>query len=212
MSTLKFTGKQFKALMANCIERNKLVKGSAENLHYPVLSAGGKLIFTDSYTMVSVETSLVTVQSADKQYVDGGLMRLDFDLWEKILVKDKFEINEIGLYKNGKLFGTWKYVNTATSSGFADIIDTAKNKAASGTMDDMRYYYQNFCFRGKYLSRMTDIAEAFDCCVNVIPCINVVPDSENQPFGKRYQHTESFCEFPYCSYNICGVVMSMKRS
>ena len=115
-----FDGKQWKALMAHCLDKKIIKKRINNNLHWPVLCQG-HLVFTDSFSIASVKVPIVTVHAADPEYVGGGLMRLDHDLFEKVLVKDIFTVTEDGLFKNGKQISEWRYINTASTAGFTSI-------------------------------------------------------------------------------------------
>ena len=194
-----FTGKQWKALIAHCKDKKKMDRTTNDNLRWPVLDQG-HLIFTDTRCMVSVEVPIVTVHSADPEYVGGGLVRLDYDLWEdKILAKDTYIVTEDGLFKNGKQISEWRYINTATTKGFQQLMDRAHNNAAKMDSDELSFYWESHMFSYKMLQRMSDLAVAFGDNPRIIAvCEHIEYDpSKGDSFTnpRRFGLPTIYCEF-----------------
>lgn len=195
-----FNGKQWKALMSHCLDK-KIIKSHLNinnNLRWPVLCQG-HLVFTDSFSIASVKVPIVTVHVADPEYVGGGLMRLDHDLFEKILVKDIFMVTEDGLFKNGKQISEWRYINTASTAGFVKLIqDTEKNAKSTHTEGELKNYIDHFWFDKTYISRMADMTEAFSGIAHILPSYGRLSENGN------YQMPTMYCE-----YGLDNTVQSM---
>lgn len=163
-----FTGKQWKALMSHCIDKRKISQSTNDNFHWPVLS-NGHLVFSDTYCIVSVKVPIVTVHAANPEYIPGGLMRLDQDLFDKILMKDVFMITEDGLFKNGKQISEWKYVYNATAASFSKLIDDAQKMLGKMTSDSLQNCVNHFGISHKYLTKMADVADSLGGPVKLYP-------------------------------------------
>lgn len=193
-----FDGKQWKALMAHCLDKKGTKKHINDNLRWPVLCQG-HLVFTDSFSIASVKVPIVTVHAADPEYVSGGLMRLDHDLFEKVLVKDIFTVTEDGLFKNGKQISEWRYINTASTAGFVKLIqDTEKNAKSPHTEGELKNYIDHFWFDKTYVSRMAEMTEAFSGLAHILPS-----------YGKLCENGNYQMPTMYCEYGLDNTVQSM---
>ena len=184
-----FTGKQWNAMMAHCQDK-KIIKNNAnDNLRWPVLS-NGHLMFTDSFSILSVKVPIVTVHAADPEYVGGGLTRLDFDIFEKVLCKDTMMVTEDGLFKNGKQISEWRYINTAQTAMFYKVIKDGRDMA--GKMNDMelRNFSDHYGIGHKYLSRISDVANSLKGAVRVLPS-----GGKYNEETKRFTVPLFYCEF-----------------
>lgn len=163
-----FTGKQWKALMAHCMDKRKVTQTTDDNLRWPVLS-NGHLIFSDKNCIVTFKVPFVEVHAADPEYIPGGLMRLDQDLSEKILVKDIFMITEDGLYKNGKLISPWRYVHNGTVSSFYKLVKDSKESLGKMTTDSLQNCVNYFGIGHKYITKIADLADALGGAIKLYP-------------------------------------------
>lgn len=166
MNTL--TGKQWKALMAHCMDKRKMTRTTDDNLRWPVLF-NGNLIFSDRNCIVTFKVPFVEVHAADPEYISGGLLRLDQDLWDKILVKDTFVITEDGLFKNGKLISPWRYVHNATASFYYSYVKVCKDSFGKMTNDSLQNCINHFGIGHKYLTKIADLADSLGTAVKFYP-------------------------------------------
>lgn len=90
---MKFTGKEFKALMQHCKEGMGVFE-------YPILM-DDRLFFTDSYFAISVSSpfSESDISTSNKS---NSVLVLYFDLKAKMLVKDEILIDTSGMYLNNE--------------------------------------------------------------------------------------------------------------
>lgn len=163
-----FTGKQWKALMAHCMDKRKVIQTTDDNFRWPVLS-NGNLIFSDKNCIVTFKVPFVEAHSADTEYIPGGFMRLEQDLSDKILVKDTFIITEDGLFKNGKLISPWRYVHNATASSFCNLVKASKDSLGKMTNDSLQNCVNHFGIGRKYLTKIADLADALGGAIKLYP-------------------------------------------
>ena len=176
-------------MLAHCCDKKIVNRNTNDNLRWPVFS-NGHLLFTDTFSILSVKVPVTTVHVADPEYIGGGLTRLDFDLFEKVLCKDTMTVTEDGLFKNGKQISEWRYINTAQTAMFYKVIKDGRDMAGKMTDVELRNMADHYGIGHKYISKIADMANSLKGAMRILPS----GGKYNEEIG-RFAAPMFYCEF-----------------
>ena len=193
--TLKFTGKEFKALMQHCKEGMGVFE-------YPILM-DDRLFFTDSYFAISASApfSESDISTSTKS---NSVLVLRFDVKIKVLVKDEILIDTSGIYLNNEKIGSWESMEVSARPQLTTLFEEVQSMAGKLNEDESSFYFAYHALSDFCLKNISDTANAFKCRVRLIPCCKKKDNG-------RFTVPVLYCEYRTSSSDpICGTYAPLR--